>query len=364
MSAKKVLIIDDSFDLTRVLRSGIYTLDPQIEVLVTPSAEEAMLEISKGDLDLIVTDIRLPGISGLELLRKIRVRHPVVKIVMMSGMTDRDIEDKAREAGANIFLRKPIEMAIFLDTVGLILGLETPKVKSDEALMPEFELLDEKDQEKNLAESLTNLRKEVSASNVWLLSEYGHLVAQSGEGIAPDFETRWAPLIMPIMSAADKFSQHIEGKRPERAVFCFGIKDNNLFLSPIGDYALVLRVPAGRGSQRMPLVIDVMLEYQQELIRILNRMGVLPLEQDLLVGEEEDGLNLVHEFLKEDGDDEVFKALLETKTELPAVDKFWEEADLSASYDLNNPEILSFDQAAKLGLAPEESEEKKQKRRP
>ncbi|MDO9088237.1 MAG: response regulator [Anaerolineaceae bacterium] len=363
MSVKKVLIIDDSYDITRVLRSAVYTLDPQIEVLVTPSAEEAMLEISKGDLDLIVSDIRLPGISGLELLRKIRNRHPLVKIVMMSGMTDRDIEDKAREAGANIFLRKPIEMGIFLDTVSLILGLKTVAVKTNETLIPEFEMLDEEDQEKNLADSLTNLRKEVSASNVWLLSEYGRLVAQSGEGIAPDFEDRWAPLIMPIMSAADTFSQHVEGKSPERAVFSFGIKDYNLFMAPIVDYALVLRVPAGRGSQRMPLVIDTMLEYQQEIMRLLSRMGVLPIDQNLIVVDEDDGLNLVHEFLKEDGDDEVFKALLETKTELPAVDKFWDEADLSTAYDLNNPEILSFDQAAKLGLAPEESEEKKHKRR-
>lgn len=358
MGKKKVLIIDDSFDITRVLKSAIFTLDPNIEVLVTPSAEEAMLEISTGQLDLIITDIRLPGISGLELLRKIRDRHPDVKIVMMSGITDRDIEDRAREAGANIFLRKPIEMPLFLDTVSLILGLESSSIDVEVPILPEFNLLDEDEQEKNLADSLSSLRKEVSASHVWLLSEYGHLVATSGESTITDFESRWAPLIMPIMSASESFTQYIEGKRPEQAVFSFGIKDYNLFMSPVGDYALVLRVPAGRGSKRIPLVVDVMLEFQGEIMQILNRMGVLPVDQNLAIPIE-DTLQIKHEENKEEEEEDIFKVLLESKQEISEADKFWDEADIAKAYNLDNPEILTFDQAAKLGLAPDDEEDNK-----
>ncbi|MBW6475229.1 MAG: response regulator [Anaerolineaceae bacterium] len=355
MANRKVLIIDDSFDITRVLKSAIFTLDPDIDVMVTPSAEEAMLEISREKLDLIITDIRLPGISGLELLRKIRDRHPNVKIVMMSGLTDQDIEEKARDAGANIFLQKPIEMPLFLNTISLILELGSSGENAEVPMMPEFELLNENNYEKSLAESLASLRKEVNASHVWLLSEYGRLVAQSGESTLADFESRWAPLIMPIMSASDTFMQNIEGKRPDQAVLSFGIKDYNLFMSPVGDYALVLRVPAGRGTQRIPLVVDSMLEYQGEIMQILNRMGVLPINQSVMMPVEEN-LNFVREVDGEDEDD-VFKALLEAKTEMPGVDKFWDEADIARAYDLDNPEILTFDQAAKLGLAPENDEE-------
>lgn len=355
MAKRKVLIIDDSFDITRVLKSAIFTLDPDIDVMVTPSAEEAMLEISREKLDLIITDIRLPGISGLELLRKIRDRHPNVKIVMMSGMTDQDIEERAREAGANIFLRKPIEMPLFLNTISLILELSSSDADKNVPQMPEFELLNDDDYEKSLANSLTSLRKEVTASHVWLLSEYGRLVAQFGESTIADFESRWAPLIMPIMSASDTFMQNIEGKRPDQAVLSFGIKDYNLFMSPVGDYALVVRVPAGRGTQRIPLVVDSMLEYQGEIMQILNRMGVLPINQSEMILVEEN-LNFVREV---DGDDEddVFKALLEANTEIPGVDKFWDEAVIARVYDLDNPEILTFDQASKLGLAPEEEKE-------
>lgn len=355
MAKRKVLIIDDSFDITRVLKSAIFTLDPDIDVMVTPSAEEAMLEISREKLDLIITDIRLPGISGLELLRKIRDRHPNVKIVMISGITDRDIEEKARDAGANVFLRKPIEMPLFLNTISLILDLTSSGDKTGIPIMPEFELLNDEGYEKSLADSLASLRKEVNASHVWLLSEFGRLVAQSGESTLADFESRWAPLIMPIMSASDTFMQNIEGKHSYQAVLSFGIKDYNLFMSPVGDYALVLRVATGRGTQRIPLVVDNMLEYQGEIMQILNRMGVLPFDQNMVMSAEEN-LHFIHEINGEE-DDDVFKALLETKTEMPGVDKFWDEADIARAYDLDNPEILTFDQAAKLGLAPENDED-------
>lgn len=356
MANKKVLIIDDSFDITRVLKSAIFTLDPEIEVFLTPSAEEAMLEISKGKLDLIITDIRLPGISGLEMLRKIRDRHPKVKIVMMSGMTDRDIEERARDAGANIFLRKPIEMPLFLDTVSLILGLKSSGTTVDTTILPEFELLNESDYERNLSNSMASLRKEVSASHVWLLSESGRLVAQSGDSLLPEFEAKWAALIMPIMSSSANFMQNIEGKQPDRAVFCFGIKDYNLFMSPLGDFALVLRVPTGRGSQRIPLVVDVMLEFQGEIIQILNRMGVLPVEQSLELPIEET-INSMEEQNTVEDEDDVFKALLENKSKISGVDKFWDEADIAKAYDLDNPDILTFDQAAKLGLAPDDEDD-------
>lgn len=357
MAKKKVLIIDDSYDITRVLRSAIFTIDPKIEVSVTPSAEEAMLEISKGDLDLIITDIRLPGISGLEMLRKIRDQHPDVKIVMMSGMDDQDLDEKARAAGANIFLRKPIAMPVFLDTVSEILGFELSKTQPHEELVPEFEFMDDEDFGKSLAESLTSLRREISASHVWLLSEYGRMAAQSGESDFEDFETKWAPYIMPILSASESFTQTITGKRPDRAVVSIGISDSDIFMIPLGDYALVVRVPTGRGTKRIPIIVDVLLEYQQEILSILNRMGVLPLEDDMLPLEDMDETQLVNTFLKEEGDDEVLKVLLETKTSLPEVDEFWNETDIGGAYDLDNPEILSFDQASKLGLTPDEEEE-------
>jgi hypothetical protein len=59
----------------------------------------------------------------------------------------------------------------------------------------------------------------------------------------------------------------------------------------------------------------------------------------------------------EEDEDDVFKALLENKSNLSGIDKFWDEADIAKAYDLDNPDILTFDQAAKLGLAPEDEDD-------
>jgi len=126
---------------------------------------------------------------------------------------------------------------------------------------------------------------------------------------------------------------------------------------PVGDYALVIRVPIGRGTKRTPIIVDVLLEYQQELISILNRMGVLPLEEEFLHLDEMDESQLVNAFVKEDEEENDLKALLAAKSDLMEVDQFWSDAELHAAYDLDNPEILSFDQAAKLGLIPDEEDE-------
>jgi len=244
-----------------------------------------------------------------------------------------------------------------LDTVSEILGLAQPKATFIKDILPEFDLLNEEDLGKNLADSLSSLRKEISASHVWLLSEFGRVAAQSGETEIEDFETKWAALIMPIMSASENFTQTIDGKRPDRAVISIGIKDHNIFMAPVGDYALVLRVPTGRGTNRVPLIVDVMMEYQQEILSILSRMGVLPADQGIFNLDDMDEEQLVNTFIKEEVEDDSLQALLDSKGNLPLVDKFWEEADVTAAYDLDNPEILTFDQASKLGLTPDEQEE-------
>jgi len=136
----------------------------------------------------------------------------------------------------------------------------------------------------------------------------------------------------------------------------FGIENHNLFLVPVHDYSLIVLTTASRGSLRIPLVVDVLLEYQQEIIGLLNRIGVVPSEPSLEM-EKPERMNLVHELPENDQDDKKFKKIFEKKTELPAIDKFWNEIDIAKTYDLNNPEILSFDQAAKLGLAPESDDE-------
>ncbi len=96
---KRVLIVDDSLELGRWLKTALSQSDPQIQATVYPSGEEALLESSRRPVDVLVTDIRLAGMSGLELVRKIRKRYPGIRVIVITGMQDMSLEKQAKELG-------------------------------------------------------------------------------------------------------------------------------------------------------------------------------------------------------------------------------------------------------------------------
>jgi DNA-binding NtrC family response regulator len=103
---KSILIVDDQHEVRRMLRAGIETLDPEFQVLDLPSAEESLVVISMQPVDLLVTDIRLPGISGLELMQKIRKRNPGLKVIVITGLLDPDLLSQVKQAGAEAFFHQ------------------------------------------------------------------------------------------------------------------------------------------------------------------------------------------------------------------------------------------------------------------
>src|SRR4030095_8313239 len=89
MPAPSILLVDDQRDIVRLLHSTLQTLGHQLDLIDAPSGEEALLEASRKRVDLLVADYLLPGISGVELMRKIKARNPELKVIFISGMTER-----------------------------------------------------------------------------------------------------------------------------------------------------------------------------------------------------------------------------------------------------------------------------------
>jgi FixJ family two-component response regulator len=365
MRKKQILIIDDSYDLTRVLRTGIETLGMPMEVRVVPSAEEALLEILKGTTDLIITDIHLPGISGLELLPKIRKFNKSVNIIMMTGLTDIQLEDEARKAGANFFLRKPIEMSLFLDAVGSFLGInnspEDEEDSKDSTGLPVFSVNEEEFKATNFSETLASLRKEINASVIWVLDVDGHIALQSGNSQDIQFEERWVPLLMPVLSTSEKFTKAFYYNEMPQSITTFRLDNIEVLLMPVGDYALVILLNKGRGTLRLPIAIDQVLTVQKELSEILKQIGVQPaveIAEAVRKGTRELDPEKVLEVEADDGieaeEDVAFESLFDENVPAEDADSFWEVATLRQEYDLKNPDDLSYDQASQLGLAPKE----------
>jgi DNA-binding response OmpR family regulator len=101
-----VLVVDDNQDLAENI-AEILSLRG-LTVVIATSAEEALPKALPDGPALLVTDFRLPGINGAELVRQVRARREGVRAVVISAYTDDATVAAAREAGAD-FLPKPVD---------------------------------------------------------------------------------------------------------------------------------------------------------------------------------------------------------------------------------------------------------------
>ena len=118
---KRVLVVDDH----AIVRSGIRRLlseRPDIEVFEAASGEEAMSAVLDAPVDLIVLDLNLPGLGGLELLRRLVRTVPKVPVLIFSQHAEAIYATKALEAGAQGFVSKNALPEEFLEAVDTVLG--------------------------------------------------------------------------------------------------------------------------------------------------------------------------------------------------------------------------------------------------
>jgi two-component system cell cycle sensor histidine kinase/response regulator CckA len=108
---EKILVVEDEGALRvlceRMLRGLLY------DVTVAANGEEAAAAVEQRGLkpDLLLTDLVMPGMSGKELADRLRLGHPRLKVVFMSGYTDKPIDDQAVLGPGTTFLQKPFTVA-------------------------------------------------------------------------------------------------------------------------------------------------------------------------------------------------------------------------------------------------------------
>jgi DNA-binding NarL/FixJ family response regulator len=114
----RVLIVDDQREVARALRTMLTVEHPDWHVADVPSGEEALLDLAAERYDVVVVDFRLPGISGRELLLRVREVAPAVRIVFMSGYEMDRIRRDLGDLDVAAVLQKPLDMDEFLSVVG------------------------------------------------------------------------------------------------------------------------------------------------------------------------------------------------------------------------------------------------------
>jgi len=112
----KVLLVDDEQDFLETLSNRLEMRGLKVSAVTT--GEQAISEAQQQDYDAIVVDLSMPGIDGLETLKRIKADNPNAEIIMLTGHGSIQSGVEAMKLGAGDFLQKPVELSELMEKIG------------------------------------------------------------------------------------------------------------------------------------------------------------------------------------------------------------------------------------------------------
>lgn len=104
----KILLVDDEKDFVQTLSERLLTRN--IESSVVYDGEQALDFVQKDEPDVMVLDLMMPGIDGIEVLRRVKKEHPQIEVIILTGHGSKREEEQAEDLGAFAYLRKPVNI--------------------------------------------------------------------------------------------------------------------------------------------------------------------------------------------------------------------------------------------------------------
>ena len=118
--SEKICVIDDDSSIRWVLEKALGNAGLQVESF--DSADHALEKLSRDEPAVVVTDVRMPGMDGMELLERIGERYPELPVIIMTANAQRFTKEEAEEAGVSAFLTKPFSPTQLMSEIRKQLG--------------------------------------------------------------------------------------------------------------------------------------------------------------------------------------------------------------------------------------------------
>ena len=116
---QKILIVDDEEDVRLFLSDFFFERDFQVEVAA--NGEEALEKIDKNVPDVILLDIMMPGMDGIDCLAEIKKKYPKVVVIMITALKDEQRVLRAKKLGAHDYIVKPFSLSYLESELGKII---------------------------------------------------------------------------------------------------------------------------------------------------------------------------------------------------------------------------------------------------
>jgi DNA-binding response OmpR family regulator len=371
---RRILVVDDQYEVQEFLRSLLAEAEAGYEVLTVPSAEEGFLELQRVPFNLLITDLRLPGMSGLELARKVQNVRPTMPVIVMTAHTSETFREQAAELGVLRYFEKPFAADEMMAAVRAALSTEWGKPASrpeaeDAGGVPGIG--------RDVRQRLHMLSNDTGAFQVMLADSKGKILHVIGGQPAEKFE-KIAVTLADSLRVAARLAQQLGTKRPLTIQYQAG-QEVDLYCANIDHrYMLLLLFAAGARRGRIGTVWVFAQRAIKDLQAILEPAPDESLQQDsdaetlrsepaettpsatLMDGSpptrDTEESALVHPGLEALPDEDVEPELawlleMEEAAETVDVEAFWNDA-LTEAGGAGSDSGLSFEEAVEQGLLP------------
>lgn len=112
----KLLLVDDEKEFVETLAARLEMRD--LSARVALDGQEALAKIEEEEPDVIVLDLKMPGMHGIEVLRRVKQAYPHVEVIILTGHGSQEDEEAARSLGAFNYLPKPVDLDRLFTQVG------------------------------------------------------------------------------------------------------------------------------------------------------------------------------------------------------------------------------------------------------
>ena len=231
----RVLIVDDHQEIRTILRAALETLEVDLDLLDVPSGEEAIVEVVGTGIDLLIADVGLPGLSGIDLYKKLKATYPDMQVIIITGIEDEDVHQEITDLEPEAFFFKPLKMNEFLNAVRLTMGLEPVEEESED-----FIKLTKKNLHKDVTDRIADLRGELGAISILILETSGVIAAETG--ILPDniYESHVMPTLLNAVGSTNKISHYLGKEKPESSWYFSGERYDLFWSSVNATYGMVI----------------------------------------------------------------------------------------------------------------------------
>jgi len=118
--SKRVLVVDDEAPIRELVTFRLETIGYEVDS--AESGEQALEKIKANRPDLVVLDVLMPGIDGLETCKRLKADDPDIKVVMLSAHGGQKDQEEGIAAGADIYLSKPFRAGVLLSEIESLLS--------------------------------------------------------------------------------------------------------------------------------------------------------------------------------------------------------------------------------------------------